>query len=48
MISSVDWDDYGSGIFRCKKDSKINHAVLLVGYTSSYWIIKNQWGKDWG
>lgn len=48
MISSVGWDDYGSGVFRCKKGSKINHAVLLVGYTSSYWIIKNQWGEDWG
>lgn len=22
--------------------------MLLVGYTPDYWIIKNQWGEDWG
>lgn len=28
----------------------INHAVLLVGYndSTSSWLIKNQWGADWG
>ncbi len=26
----------------------MNHAVLLVGYDESKWIIKNQWGKSWG
>jgi len=20
----------------------------LIGYTSNAWIIRNQWGKDWG
>ena len=25
-----------------------NHAVLLVGYTSTYWLIKNSWGTWWG
>lgn len=26
----------------------VNHAVLLVGFTSTYWIIKNSWGAGWG
>ena len=28
----------------------LNHAVLLIGYTADgqSWIIKNQWGADWG
>lgn len=26
----------------------IDHAVFLVGYTSSHWIIKNSWGTGWG
>lgn len=29
-------------------DNQINHGVLLVGYTSTYWIIKNSWGSKWG
>lgn len=22
--------------------------MLLVGYTETEWIVKNQWGEDWG
>lgn len=40
---------YSSGVFSgpCSSTST-NHAVTLVGYTSTYWIIQNSWGSDWG
>ena len=41
--------NYDSGIFRdVMCTHKVNHAVLLVGYTSDYWIVRNSWGTDWG
>ena len=47
--------DYSTGIYEdseCNPDRVdedfVNHAVLVVGYTPDYWIIKNSWGKDWG
>ncbi|XP_056646141.1 procathepsin L [Diorhabda sublineata] len=26
----------------------VNHAMLVVGYTKNFWILKNWWGKHWG
>lgn len=39
----------GNGIYRCTKDSGINHAVVIVGYSDSgsYWIVRNSWGTSW-
>lgn len=44
---------YNSGIFDDSSCSKIlDHAALVVGYgvdnDTSYWIVKNSWGSDWG
>jgi hypothetical protein len=47
-VSSVGWTGYASGILQCTPNSKVDHAVLLIGYTPTYWIIKNQWGTTWG
>lgn len=33
---------------KCQSNVTEDHAVLLVGYTPEYWIVKNQWGLDWG
>ncbi len=50
-IDSTNWhfEMYRGGILKetqCGKD--IDHAVLLVGFTPKYWIIKNSWGSRWG
>lgn len=47
-INADNWEFYGSGVFSCAANSQPNHAVLLVGYTPTYWIVKNQWKASWG
>jgi len=39
---------YEGGIFDDLCLGLPNHAVLAVGYTSEYWIIKNSWSTSWG
>jgi len=48
-VDSRNWDNYIGGTFThdlC--DTKIDHAVTIVGYTENTWIVKNSWGTDWG
>lgn len=50
-IDSSNWhfELYKGGILKANKCGKdIDHAVLVVGYTPSYWVIKNSWGPKWG
>jgi len=39
---------YKSGTFSGPCAGAVNHAVLAVGYTDAYWIVKNSWGTSWG
>ena len=41
---------YSHGVYddeKCSSDT-VNHAMLAVGYTPDYWILKNWWGDHWG
>ena len=51
IYANFAFDYYSNGIFDgCPLFVwTLNHAVLLVGYTSEgNWIIKNSWGTNWG
>jgi C1A family cysteine protease len=41
---------YSEGIYNDQECSSktVNHAMVVVGYTPEYWIIKNWWGPNWG
>lgn len=47
---------YTKGVFAPSScdASKLNHAVLIVGYGTDeesgmdYWLVKNSWGTSWG
>jgi hypothetical protein len=36
------------GLISCPAGGQINHAILLVGYNTTHWFIKNSWGTYWG
>lgn len=36
------------GVFNCAPGQPIDHTILLVGYNSTYWFVKNSWGPYWG
>jgi len=44
---ATNWSRYASGIFN-NCGTNLNHDIFLVGYTSTYWKIKNSWGTSWG
>jgi C1A family cysteine protease len=46
---------YRDGIYQANsqcKNSKIRHALLIIGYGIEngvkYWLVQNSWGTDWG
>lgn len=54
LAANQEFQLYGGGIYDGSCNSKLNHAVTLIGYGTSeedgtkYWIVKNSWGSSWG
>jgi C1A family cysteine protease len=42
------FQQYTSGIISSGCGTNLDHGVLIVGYGSNYWIVKNSWGTTWG
>lgn len=32
----------------CSYRGSLDHAILLVGYNTTHWFVKNSWGTWWG
>jgi KDEL-tailed cysteine endopeptidase len=45
---SPDWQSYSGGVYNGRCGKQLNHAILAVGYTDTYWIVKNSWSTRWG
>jgi len=46
--ASPDWQSYSGGVYNGRCGQSLDHAILAVGYTASYWIVKNSWSTSWG
>jgi len=42
------FQNYAGGLLTCKCGGAIDHVVLVVGYTPTAFIIRNQWSANWG
>jgi hypothetical protein len=51
-LNAMSFQSYTGGILTDCPSGQMDHAALLVGYnttsTPPYWIVKNEWGTDWG
>lgn len=45
---NTQWKQYTSGVISSCSTSTLDHAVLAVGFTSTSFRLKNQWGTAWG
>ncbi|EGR31705.1 hypothetical protein IMG5_103490, partial [Ichthyophthirius multifiliis] len=39
---------YSGGIVKKGCGYQLDHCVVVVGYTSNAWIVRNSWGSSWG
>merc|ERR1712226_1268539 len=48
-VDARKWQSYRGGVFTgCGALVQLDHGVLAVGYSDSYWKVKNSWGTSWG
>ena len=49
-VDASGFQHYRGGLFYKDDCSKtyLSHAMVIVGFTREYWIIKNSWGTRWG
>ena len=47
-VDSTVWQSYKSGTIASGCGTALDHAVLLVGATDEYLVVKNSWGLAWG
>ena len=50
-VNAKPFMSYAGGVFKSTCSgawNDLDHAVLAVGYTSNFWLIKNSWGPSWG
>ena len=46
-VDASNWHSYASGIFdNC--ETRLNHAVFMIGSSEDSWTIKNSWSPSWG
>lgn len=46
-LAATAFQTYTGGILS-KCDTNVDHCVQAIGYTSTYWIVRNSWGTGWG
>lgn len=49
-IDATDWNTYTSGVVTVCPVTEVDHCAQITGYNmdGNYWIIRNQWGGQWG
>lgn len=46
-VDASNWSYYKSGDFdNC--GTRLNHAVVAVGYDETHWVVRNSWATRWG
>eukprot|EP01062_Namystynia_karyoxenos_P042975 TRINITY_DN31469_c0_g1_i3.p1 TRINITY_DN31469_c0_g1~~TRINITY_DN31469_c0_g1_i3.p1 ORF type:complete len:328 (+),score=58.62 TRINITY_DN31469_c0_g1_i3:1-984(+) len=48
VVDASAWSSYTGGVLSNCGQGQVDHAVLAVGFTDNYWIVKNSWGPSWG
>lgn len=46
-VDAIKWQQYTSGVLNICS-SNLNFAALLVGIKDGNWVLKNDWGTNWG